>query len=195
MKTFYAKRAPDGGIYGRGYDPEKIDTSVLMTCRSCFRDVMPHDTTDRLCPLCIYLLRQERLRANNDNYQARKELATPHWVSYVALEVIYQECRDISFNTGIPHHVDHIIPLRGEYVSGLNVPWNLQIIPAVENLKKGNRIESPQYKPARSTAHRSLEPLPLADAKVAQRPSAHKDQRHAVQRSQTLMPRLVKAKR
>ena len=35
---------------------------------------------------------------------------------------------------------DHIIPLCGEYVSGLHVRWNLQYMPRLDNIKKSNNI-------------------------------------------------------
>jgi len=49
---------------------------------------------------------------------------------------IYEECSRISAETGIPHEVDHIIPIcRG----GLHHPDNLQILTMEENRKKGGK--------------------------------------------------------
>ncbi len=80
--------------------------------------------------------------AKTRTYQADKLNRTPAWADLVAIKQIYIECARISRETGIKHHVDHIIPLRGKTVSGLHVPNNLQIITAEENIQKRNYTSS-----------------------------------------------------
>lgn len=73
--------------------------------------------------------------------QAAKLNRTPPWASLKEIEKIYQLAARVSKFTGVPMHVDHIIPLQGKNISGLHAENNLQIIPASVNLSKGNRCE------------------------------------------------------
>lgn len=82
--------------------------------------------------------------ARNNRRRASELSATPPWISLEQLKDmknLYRVCRNISESTGKQHHVDHIVPLKGENVCGLHVPWNLRIIPAKMNLSKGNRLD------------------------------------------------------
>jgi len=75
---------------------------------------------------------------------AAKISATPPWLSIEQkLEIagIYADAAILSIKTGVPYHVDHIVPLRNKIVCGLHVPWNLRAIPAHENQRKSNKLE------------------------------------------------------
>lgn len=68
-------------------------------------------------------------------------IATPAWADFDAIRLFYDEARRISERTGIPHEVDHIIPVQGRSVCGLHVHTNLRIIPAGENSRKHNTFD------------------------------------------------------
>lgn len=75
---------------------------------------------------------------NYSKYQAAKRRAlianaTPNWVDMEEIKKIYQNCPP-------GYHVDHIMPLNHPLLCGLHVPWNLQYLPAKENLRKSNKL-------------------------------------------------------
>lgn len=75
-------------------------------------------------------------------YRASKLRRTPDWLSpedLIKMQEEYMIAKKLEDITGDKYHVDHIVPLQGADVSGLHVPWNLQVIEASENLSKGNR--------------------------------------------------------
>jgi hypothetical protein len=85
-------------------------------------------------------LNYERKLANNSNRRAAALRACPPWADRKEIGIVYKMAAAISATTATPHHVDHIVPLRGKNVCGLHVPWNLRPIPAIENRKKHARV-------------------------------------------------------
>lgn len=76
-------------------------------------------------------------------YMCRKSKATPPWLTkemYKEIEKFYAEAVRLTEETGIMHHVDHVMPLKGKTSCGLHVPWNLQVLTRSENCSKSNKI-------------------------------------------------------
>ena len=87
---------------------------------------------------------KDKLNAKHAKRRAAKLNRTPSWLTKEDLgkiESIYKEAQKLREETGEEWHVDHIIPLQGENISGLHVPDNLQVIRAKENTSKQNRYE------------------------------------------------------
>jgi len=91
----------------------------------------------------FYKAHKERYVAARARRRAAQDSATPTWLTAIDKAMI-QEMYDVSearyIQTGIKHHVDHIVPINGKGVAGMHVPWNLQVITAHENLSKGWRF-------------------------------------------------------
>ena len=95
--------------------------------------------------------------AKNSEYRARKLMATPPWLSQhhkEKIKAIYDHARDCKAVSGQDYEVDHIVPLRGDNISGLHVPWNLQVLPSDLNRKKSCKHETDNY----STSSEGLTP-------------------------------------
>ena len=68
---------------------------------------------------------------------------TPEWLTdfdKLKMRCIYSVAAMLTRCNKEPWHVDHIIPLRGNMVSGLHVPSNLQVMRGSENSAKKNKF-------------------------------------------------------
>ena len=95
---------------------------------------------------------KRRYRKNNPQKRAAEKAkrrasklnATPSWLTkeqLAQIEAIYLHAQIWTEVTGVPYHVDHIIPLQGTHVCGLHVPWNLRVMKGEDNVRKSNKVE------------------------------------------------------
>jgi hypothetical protein len=79
--------------------------------------------------------------ADNKVRRRKHRLATPPWLTRrqkTEMRSMYQIAITMSKTTGEKYVVDHIWPLRSDFVCGLHVPWNLRVITQAQNAAKSN---------------------------------------------------------
>ena len=83
----------------------------------------------------------EKGKITNTNKAAKRRARVrdqlPSDANFDIIKKIYEDCRKLSIETGIPHEVDHIIPISE---GGLHHQDNLKILTRTENRKKGCKI-------------------------------------------------------
>lgn len=90
-------------------------------------------------------VKAKKIRNKNAQLQA-----TPTWLTeeqWEEMNDIYRLRDILTEETGIEHQVDHIIPLQGEDICGLHVPWNLEVLSRDENAKKSNNLGPAPFDP------------------------------------------------
>jgi hypothetical protein len=112
---------------------DSLTTGHTKSCGCFRRDVTKQravlrNTTHGQSGTTAYITYRSNLRRSD------KLQRTPPWSDIEKIRQVYANCPE-------GHHVDHIIPLKGEKVSGFHIAENLQYLTAEENLRKKNKFE------------------------------------------------------
>ena len=76
----------------------------------------------------------------SERRRVQMRLATPRWANIDAIMEIYIQRSEMTRETGIEHHVDHVIPIQHPRVCGLHCEANLRVITASANCSKSNKF-------------------------------------------------------
>ena len=85
-----------------------------------------------------------KLRAKGMRRYVSQTQQTPKWLNpahKAEIEGFYLFCQLFK-----GFQVDHIVPIRGKTVSGMHVPWNLQVLTCEENRVKRNSTQHLEIK-------------------------------------------------
>ena len=126
---------------------EKNKNDPILKAKACerakkWRLLNPDSEISKLSKKNWKLKNPHKVQAGGIKRSTSKIQRTPKWLSeedFWLIEEVYETAILRTKLHGFSWHVDHIIPLQGELVSGLHVPTNLQVIPWLDNVRKGNK--------------------------------------------------------
>lgn len=119
-------------------------------CRKCCADrakIASNDPVNRASRkvLAAEYTRRNRDKANAKSAQRRANRIsrTPNWIDKEFEDLFLKEIHHLAVLResclGFKWQVDHSVPFQSDFVCGLHCSDNMSLIPAVENLSKGNR--------------------------------------------------------
>lgn len=146
LRRQYTKENPGAGRpskeYLRKYYQDNRAERLQWQKEYRQRNLEARKKYDRERHKVYYQLNKDKFLERYARRRASKLNATPSWLTKEQrkeMKYIYSLAKDCKTLTGEEYHVDHIVPLQGENVCGLHVPWNLQILPSDLNLSKANK--------------------------------------------------------
>jgi hypothetical protein len=89
-------------------------------------------------------LKPEVAAACSASRRALKLQRTPAWLTEfdkLKIQCLYSVAAMLTRENQEPWHVDHVLPLQGDLVSGLHVPSNMRVLRGKENISKHNKFE------------------------------------------------------
>jgi hypothetical protein len=118
-KAYYQDNKEVFAVYSKVYYQDNKE--FLAAYRSAYKKANPH-----------------LVNADSAKRKSTKLKATPAWADLEAIKGMYQLAAVFN-RTGMNLQVDHIVPLQSKLVCGLHCEANLQLMPASDNISKGNR--------------------------------------------------------
>lgn len=117
--------------------PEYSKINTLRSREWRVRNPRRHSQLHKECNARYKVKNPEKIRKlariHTNNRKADTLHRTPSWAELPKIREFYNDC-------SLGFEVDHIIPLKGKLVSGLHVIGNLQYLPKLDNIKKGNKF-------------------------------------------------------
>lgn len=136
----------------RRANPEKVKTSIAACLK---KNGEKYRETNRATSLAWQKANRAEANANSRAWKkanpakraaltrkrkAAKLQAVPKWADDAKTLAVYTRAAKKTRDTGIPHVVDHLVPLQNSRVCGLHWHVNLRVITAKANSAKGNRV-------------------------------------------------------
>jgi hypothetical protein len=132
--------------YAKANRQKKTDNFRNWRHKNPDKDLAARDRNKETVKACMKTWRTKNkhvVNAHAAKYRAGINQATPKWLTQEhkqQIENLYRIAGHMSEFHEESFHVDHIEPLNGKTSMGLHLPWNLQILPAKENISKSNKL-------------------------------------------------------